>query len=1037
MALFQTLAALEDLTGEVYATVGNQLSSTVLTASDKSELGLLLTELVSLREVLRQLDEAAVGLGEKASIDSRSDQHEESFIDPSLGLAYCFGNKLRTLELQLATVLTIPAILETTALLTGFRSRFAFAINNSATFDDIVQHLSFGAEGFDDHAAAVRAAASQAPSAASVGSGDLSNPTAEEISAWLDMFNSPGFNREPDNYFQETLTLRTLRQRVPQYSEAASRWPDYAEKYWLTLETPINTLFQTPSSFNFIQWALEYGREKHRDSLGCDASSPDTLVDLTDALCQGSVSTLHVAAALGLPSLCSVLLSETTKARKYTGSFGTPLLWALLGPRALGARAAGDHFNFTLFASWMPESDSCEGRADTVALLIDAGADCKYNYRWTYAGEASLAGPAFWASIRTKKVSIFRRVVAGGAALDSSFRRLVANLSALRVKGPIVARLLTIALDYSLRALADSTSSWNNWTFPPVRQTIRKWMDGHHKTFVFGNESPRLQGVLDARFTELVTGAVSEGETFIVRRLVHDPRFKIEMRFDGGTLLHLAVELNRLDMVDFLIDRGADLTAVDDEGRTVLMLVESPDMLSKLVVDHGVSTKAVDYIGRNIWHFIASSNDLDCLAWLCENDPHKDENLVAKARNSNTPLAEAFHFLRDLPAEGRTPMSAKPSTARILLQECKDPACLSSETPLTHIAVSWGELDLIESLVALGADFGVRDQHGRSPLHFLNLTATPSFVARLQELCDDSHIEDSLGFTPVEAIIANTALLFQSSSDPIPTSAWADGVRTFHQVVTPEIIKFRDQKARNCLERFCAGVFQPRYFEWGNEHLEAAFWQYVMGAMHCLGGLGVMRDYEVEKGQTSALALRPWIMDDSRHVVLLLVMSDRSLVAAFYESPEAIELLARQARGCASLDCIKLLCSRGVPRHLAPADSSGEYGSTPLEAAIMQTNQWGYQMVEMLLDGLPLADLKERRIQIFVAAFRSQAKDRVEVLHILLDKGLDPNSAQGGGDPALLDDEISNLDQPMREALLEKGHYRSLRRGTARPGDPA
>ena len=57
----------------------------------------------------------------------------------------------------------------------------------------------------------------------------------------------------------------------------------------------------------------------------------------------------------------------------------------------------------------------------------------------------------------------------------------------------------------------------------------------------------------------------------------------------GWTLLHIAIRRDRVDMVNFLLDNGADINKVDGVGWTPLMEAIMDDMtnLCKLLVDRG------------------------------------------------------------------------------------------------------------------------------------------------------------------------------------------------------------------------------------------------------------------------------------------------------------------------------------------------------------------------------------------------------------------------------------------------------------------
>ena len=55
----------------------------------------------------------------------------------------------------------------------------------------------------------------------------------------------------------------------------------------------------------------------------------------------------------------------------------------------------------------------------------------------------------------------------------------------------------------------------------------------------------------------------------------------------GWTTLHLAVKKNALEVVELLIERGADLNAKDSDGATPLMHAGRGKLLAQLLIENG------------------------------------------------------------------------------------------------------------------------------------------------------------------------------------------------------------------------------------------------------------------------------------------------------------------------------------------------------------------------------------------------------------------------------------------------------------------
>jgi ankyrin repeat protein len=67
----------------------------------------------------------------------------------------------------------------------------------------------------------------------------------------------------------------------------------------------------------------------------------------------------------------------------------------------------------------------------------------------------------------------------------------------------------------------------------------------------------------------------------------------------GWTLLHITIRRNRADMVNFLLDNGADIDKVDGVGWTPLMeaIMDNMTDLCKVLVDRGADTSIANARG--------------------------------------------------------------------------------------------------------------------------------------------------------------------------------------------------------------------------------------------------------------------------------------------------------------------------------------------------------------------------------------------------------------------------------------------------------
>ncbi|KAF7554514.1 hypothetical protein G7Z17_g2840 [Cylindrodendrum hubeiense] len=321
---------------------------------------------------------------------------------------------------SLHTVADPDGLKDAKSSLLGYRSKFGFILGSSESLQDVDLHFCvLGKEPLPQLRRKDQVVDDAPDSPRSISSPIEEDPSPEVLSSWLEILNSPDHNREPAEHAREMASVQSRRLSSPLYQTAAARWPTYAEAHWSDLGPQICSLFQSPGPFNFVQWVLEYARETYPRTFGSLAMSPKSLLELTDALCNQSISMLHMAAALGLPSLCRELLSKGADINDV-GLLGSPLFCAFVGPNVLTTRAEPDSWT-----SLLDSSHAGADRAATIMLLLNKGADCGYKYQWKNAEEISLAGLSLWAALITNNDSIFNVTVASGADIDSTIIQLI------------------------------------------------------------------------------------------------------------------------------------------------------------------------------------------------------------------------------------------------------------------------------------------------------------------------------------------------------------------------------------------------------------------------------------------------------------------------------------------------------------------------------------------------------------------------------------------------------------------------------------
>ena len=266
---------------------------------------------------------------------------------------------------------------------------------------------------------------------------------------------------------------------------------------------------------------------------------------------------------------------------------------------------------------------------------------------------------------------------------------------------------------------------------------------GSHPLFHFGRPVP-------------LQLAAERGETEIVRILLEggaDPDSGVDT-YGGWTALHLAAHWGHTEVADLLRDNGAvvDIFAaclMGDASAVATILADDPEAstrsglgdgtplhfatsidVAKLLIDHGAELDTVDGMGNNPLGAMIGRGDL-CRAvaeYMLEQGAAVDPCILAALGR----LDELSHHIDD-----------DPETVHFI---GKIGVHADEGTPL-HAAVRRSEADVIEMLIARGADVNARGSAGQTPLH---LCSDPEIARILVEAgADTEATDDEHGTTPL------------------------------------------------------------------------------------------------------------------------------------------------------------------------------------------------------------------------------------------------------------------------------------------------
>ena len=210
---------------------------------------------------------------------------------------------------------------------------------------------------------------------------------------------------------------------------------------------------------------------------------------------------------------------------------------------------------------------------------------------------------------------------------------------------------------------------------------------------------------------------------------------------DGETPLHTALENNSIreghstDIIDFLIENDANVSAVDNNHRTPLFWCQSQRYsgIIDLLIENGANVNAVDDIGETPLY--QNAQCLPVIKQLCHHGAHVN----VKTNYGETPLHEAAR---------NPPQSGVESSIQFLIFNGADIEAVDhwGQTPISK-AVQCKFFESVKELVHAGANLFTKDREGRSILH---LAVTSESITRfLIEHKADVNAIDNRGKTPL------------------------------------------------------------------------------------------------------------------------------------------------------------------------------------------------------------------------------------------------------------------------------------------------
>ncbi|KRX95030.1 Tankyrase-1, partial [Trichinella pseudospiralis] len=246
-----------------------------------------------------------------------------------------------------------------------------------------------------------------------------------------------------------------------------------------------------------------------------------------------------------------------------------------------------------------------------------------------------------------------------------------------------------------------------------------------------------------------------------------------------STPLHFAAGYNRLEVVKFLVQAGADIQAKDKGGLVPLHNACSYGHyeVTEFLVQQGADVNATDLWKFTPLHEAAAKGKFDICKLLLANgadktrtnrDGHTPLDLIKDNENDDVAdLLRGDSAILDAAKTGSLEKVKKLVTAENV--SCRDGQGRNS-TPL-HLAAGYNNYDVAEYLINMGADVNAQDKGGLIPLHNAASYGHLEIAHLLIENNGDVNAQDLWGFTPLHEAAQKgrthlVTLLLNHGADP-------------------------------------------------------------------------------------------------------------------------------------------------------------------------------------------------------------------------------------------------------------------------------
>jgi ankyrin repeat protein len=461
------------------------------------------------------------------------------------------------------------------------------------------------------------------------------------------------------------------------------------------------------------------------------------------------------------------------------------------------------------------------------------------------------------------------------------------------------------------------------------------------------------------------------------------------------TPLHLNCELNDDEMVNLLLDLGANINATDRSKSNALHYACQNSKVNmrliKILINKGIRMESRDCKGLTPLHICCRKGHCDALVILLENDA----NINTKNLENHTPLYDAI--LRHCY-----------DCVKVLIEHGADVNAVdNSGNTVLHAAFKSFEgvnYDCIKMLIDHGADVNAVDNSGDTVLH-----AAFKKGGRVNYDCIKMLIDHGADVNAVDNS-GNTVLHAASKNDYTSDAIWikilidhgadVNAVDNSGNTVLHAAFKSFEWVNYNCIKMLIDhGADVNAVNNSGNTLLHAVFKTFGELNYYCIK---MLIDHgadvnAVDNSGNTVLHAAFKSFEGVNYDCIKMLIDHGADVNAVDNSGDTVLHAACKKSGRVNCDCIKMLIDHG-----ADVNAVNNSGNTVLHAAFKSFGGVNYDCIKMLIDhGADVNAVDNSGDTVLHAAFKKGGRVNYDCIKMLIDHGADVNAVDNSGNTVL------------------------------------